>query len=50
MTLYTIFHCANILCADSDDILQITMKEENSLNFDQVLLKVGIETGRFRDR
>lgn len=50
MTVYTMSHCANTQCINSDDLIQITMKEEGSMNYDKVLLKTGIETGRYRDR
>ena len=50
LTVNTLVHCPYALCDNADDLIQIKMKEDGATDFEKLLLKTGIETGRLRDR
>ncbi len=50
LIVHTFYHCPNNLCNNTDDLIEIKMKEDDATDYDKSLLKTGIETGRLRDR
>jgi hypothetical protein len=50
MTVNTFVNCPNVLCDTASDLIQIKMKEDGMMDYEKVLLKIGTESGRFRDR
>jgi hypothetical protein len=50
MTVNTFINCPNPLCETGSDLIQIKMKEDGMIDYEKVLLKIGTETDRFRDR
>ena len=45
MVLYTLFVCPYDLCVNAKDTIQISMKEDNSVDFSKIIFRQGTESG-----
>ena len=45
MVAYTLFVCPYISCTDARDVIQISMKEDNSADYSKILFKLGTDSG-----
>jgi hypothetical protein len=45
MVVYTLFVCPYDLCVNAKDKIQISMKEDNSVDFSKIIFRQGTESG-----